>query len=238
MQSKTQTDLLGERLKNGSHTEADLNLLDAYRRTFHSSYEEVTHVIREKLKLDPSGRPAKSTSSIIEKLLRESTRLSQIQDIAGCRVVVSDITEQLLVDYELSKIYPDARRVNRIQRPRYGYRAIHIIPNVDGKPIEIQLRTLLQHSWAELSEKYADKFGQALKYGGGEDKQRKFLSRLSVLIASYEELETDSFKKIIKHIEADDNVLADKEYNRLSEVRKLSKEIIEVIKDVGDELIT
>lgn len=39
----------------------------------------------------PTGRP---TKSIIDKLNRETARLSQVQDIAGCRVVTSDVAAQ------------------------------------------------------------------------------------------------------------------------------------------------
>src|SRR5262245_35279291 len=88
--SKTQIDKLGERLKAGGATETDLRELDRYRRSFGTAYDRVTHLIREHLSLEPTGRPAKSTQSIVEKLRRESIRLTQIQDIAGCRIVVTD----------------------------------------------------------------------------------------------------------------------------------------------------
>lgn len=39
--------------------------------------------IRDRLKLEPTGRPLKTTQAIVEKLRREKTRLSQMQDIAG-----------------------------------------------------------------------------------------------------------------------------------------------------------
>ena len=90
--SKTQVDRLGDRLKGGSHTESDLRLLDAYRRSFGEAYEAVVQIIRQHGEL-PTGRLAKSTLSIVEKLRRESIRLSQMQDIAGCRVVVVDVVE-------------------------------------------------------------------------------------------------------------------------------------------------
>ncbi|GAC1306974.1 MAG: hypothetical protein NVSMB21_10350 [Vulcanimicrobiaceae bacterium] len=47
-----------------------------------------------------SLRTAKSTSSIVAKLQRESTRLSQIQDIAGCRIVVPTIAAQIYISEE------------------------------------------------------------------------------------------------------------------------------------------
>lgn len=238
MQSKTQIDLLGERLKKGSRTEEDLTLLDAYRRTFRTPFEKMTRKIREKLKLDPSGRPAKSTSSVIDKLQRESTRLSQIQDIAGCRVVVDNTLKQVVVDLELQECFPGARRVDRLENPKYGYRAIHIIPTIDEKPIEIQVRSLLQHLWAELSEKYADKFGQDIKYGSGEDVIRTDLSELSGLIAESESLESKSFRRIIKHHAAgdkDDKVL-EVEYKTLKEVSEISKKIAEMINRTSNYL--
>lgn len=192
MQSKTQIDLLGERLKKGLRTEEDLRLLDTYRRTFHVPYDKVTRIVREELGLDPTGRPAKSTSSVIDKLMRESIRLSQIQDIAGCRVVISNLLEQKPVVQSLKKIYSEARYVDRLKDPKYGYRAIHIIPIVDRKPIEIQVRSLLQHLWAELSEKISDKFGKDLKYGGGNKEWLACLFLLSDIIERYEGLQSES----------------------------------------------
>jgi len=38
-----------------------------------------------------------------------------------------------------------------------------------GKPIEIQVRTILQDGWAELSEKLSDIVDRAIKYGGGNE---------------------------------------------------------------------
>lgn len=91
--SKTQIDRLGDRLKKGRHTESDLRLLEDYRRSFGEAYETVVRTLRQRGEL-PTGRLAKSTVSIVEKLRRESIRLSQMQDIAGCRVVVRNVLEQ------------------------------------------------------------------------------------------------------------------------------------------------
>jgi hypothetical protein len=55
--------------------------------------------------------------------------------------------------------------VDRRSKPSYGYRAVHVIPSITGKPVEIQLRTQLQHLWAELSETLAFRFYVGLKYG-------------------------------------------------------------------------
>jgi ppGpp synthetase/RelA/SpoT-type nucleotidyltranferase len=92
--SKSQIDRLGERLKVGDAPEQDLRQLDEYRRSFDASYSKVVGKIRDVLRFEPTGRPQKSTSSIVEKLERESIRLSQMQDIAGCRLVVIDVVKQ------------------------------------------------------------------------------------------------------------------------------------------------
>lgn len=233
--SKTQIDLLGERLKGGSRSETDLILLDSYRRSFSAPYEKVIALLRDTLELSPTGRPAKSTSSIIDKLLRESIRLTQIQDIAGCRVVVNDIPAQYIHHIRITELFTDAREVDRIQEPRYGYRAIHVIPTIDGKPIEIQVRSLLQHLWAELSEKVSDKFGQEIKYGGGPSHVRKTLDELSALIARYEKLQDSSFKKIIDVVGGSKEELAE-EVARYSEIRKLTGDIISTLKEAEKNL--
>jgi len=149
--SKTQIDRLGDRLKGGPHTESDLRLLDDYRRSFGEAYEAVIRTIRQ-LGEFPTGRLAKSTLSIVEKLRRESIRLSQMQDIAGCRVVVKSIVEQDQFIASLITDFSGASVIDRRDNPSYGYRAVHIIAEISGMPIEIQVRSSLQHLWAEVSE--------------------------------------------------------------------------------------
>jgi hypothetical protein len=47
--SKTQIDRLGDRLRTGEITEADLRLLDEYRRSFREAYDFVVIAIRDEL---------------------------------------------------------------------------------------------------------------------------------------------------------------------------------------------
>ena len=183
--SKTQIDRLGDRLKGGPHTESDLRLLDDYRRSFGEAYEVVLQTIREHGKL-PTGRLAKSTASIVEKLRRESIRLSQMQDIAGCRVVVADVVKQEQFVATLRTVFPGASVIDRRDKPSYGYRAVHIIAEISGRPVEIQVRTALQHMWAEVSEKSSDVLDPAIKYGGGPEEWRRRLTVVSRSVAAYE----------------------------------------------------
>lgn len=186
--SKTQIDKLGERLKKGNVTEADLRLLDEYRLSFSAAYQFVEESLREQLKLEPTGRPAKSTPSIVEKLKRESIRLTQMQDIAGCRLIVDFIPRQNEIVEALKQLFAVITIVDRRIRPIHGYRAVHAIINHNGKLVEIQIRTKLQHSWAELCEKMADRYGPGLKYGSGPPDLVRILLRESAVAARVEAL--------------------------------------------------
>lgn len=183
--SQTQIDRLGERLKH-DQVESDLKLLDEYRRSFGEAYDTVVRAIRQQLALEPRGRRAKSTAAIIDKLRRESIRLSQIQDIAGCRLIVPDVSEQDRIVAALVTLFDDVNVVDRRQRPSHGYRAVHVIVGVNGKAAEVQVRSRLQHSWAEISEKLADVSDAALKYGGGDPGLRQLLSDMSRLVEQME----------------------------------------------------
>lgn len=166
--TKSQVDRLADRLRKGNISEDDLRLLDSYRRSFTDAYETVVEQIRDQLKLEPTGRPAKSTTSITEKLQRESIRLSQMQDIAGCRIIVTDVPTQDDVVARLKDLFETFSLIDRRENPSHGYRAVHVIVNSGGKSVEIQVRTSLQHLWAELSEKLADVIDPSIKYGGGD----------------------------------------------------------------------
>ena len=86
-------------------------------------------------------------------------------------------------------MFPSTTIMDRRDRPSHGYRAVHIIVRPNKRPVEIQVRTALQHRWAELSEKAADTFGIDIKYGGGHTAVREVLDRASETVASFERLE-------------------------------------------------
>ena len=187
--SNTQIDGLGDRLRRGAFSEDDVRLLNHYRRSFAGAYATVVRTIRAQLQLEPTGRSAKSTSSVIEKLRRESIRLTQVQDIAGCRLVVDDILGQDGVVSALATLFPGAAIVDRRKNPSHGYRAVHVIAHLSGKLVEIQVRSALQHLWAELSERLSDVFDPSLKYGGGPAQHRQILDQSSRQLAAAEALE-------------------------------------------------
>ena len=185
MFSKTQVDKLGARLVGGEIAEADLRGRDAYRQLAGPEYAAVVSGIHS-LGLAVTGRPSKSTRSIVDKLRRESCRLSQVQDIAGCRVVTSNCSLQDKITADIMAKFSGLRLIDRREKPSFGYRAIHLVRSQGPVPIEIQIRSVAQHAWAELSEKLSDRFGTEIKYGGGLDQVRDLLITTSSTIQEIE----------------------------------------------------
>lgn len=109
-------------------------------------------------------------------------KLSQMQDIGGCRAVLSNMAQvtRLVNIYDKSKATnpkgrPEwANKTDYIANPKEdGYRGIHLIYKYrslvpekrvyNGQRIEIQIRTALQHAWATAVEIAQTFTGQAMK---------------------------------------------------------------------------
>ena len=160
-------------------------MLDEYRRSFAPAFKLVFEALQQ-LSLAPTGRPEKSRTSLSGKLLRESARLSQVQDIAGCRVVVRSVVQQDDVIARLSSAFERLFVVDRRVQPSHGYRAVHAMVSVQGRTIEVQVRTELQHQWAEVSESLSDRWGVEVKYGGGPERIGRKLRLASQDVADFE----------------------------------------------------
>ena len=131
----------------------------------------------------------KRLSSIEAKLLRQSTQLSQMQDIGGCRAIVNNIrqVEALVASYQRSRFaHTFKASKDYIASPKPdGYRGVHLIYQYKGLPkqnsaydklrIEIQIRTKVQHAWATAVEAVGIFTNEALKSNiGNKDWLRLF----------------------------------------------------------------
>jgi putative GTP pyrophosphokinase len=186
-QSKTEIDQLGETLKHTPVSEASLIALDQFRLTFGSAIDQVRRALNEQCGVQCSLRPSKSTPSIIAKLIRQPTlRLTQIQDIAGLRVIVKDYAEQDTLRDKVVAIYPDCKIYDRREKPSFGYRAVHLVMKVEGALVELQIRTEFQHAWAQMSEVMADFYGHNAKYENSQEKRIKEHQVFSNTMHAYE----------------------------------------------------
>jgi putative GTP pyrophosphokinase len=197
----SQLNKIGDRLRKNMASDDDLRLLDTFRLSFTAAYERVFDEL-SKLGLNPWGSPQKTTLSIVAKLNREKTRLSRMQDIAGCRVEVQNLMEQDRVVHELKTKFLDASIHDRRVKSSHGYRAVHVIVVIEERPVEIQVRTPLQHSWASATEKLSDVLDPEIKYGGGPEGIQKQLAYISDLFANYETAEVvhSQVRALIEHL--------------------------------------
>lgn len=187
--SNAQVDKLGERLKSDPISDDDLRMLDEFRHSFEIAFAEVIRTLTS-LGFQHTGR-SKTNDSIIAKLRRGEVKLSGMQDLVGCRACVSSFEVQNRSIALISTAFPGSKRSDKRNNPRNGYRAVHLIPKIQGKAVEIQVRTVLQDAWASLCEKLADYCDAAIKYGGGPPASRMILDKLSEAIKIYERYAPD-----------------------------------------------
>lgn len=147
---------------------------------------------------DPTvAQRIKRLPSIRHKLERFSNmQLSLVQDIGGCRSVLSsvDAVNEVVRYYKTeSRIkHKLVREDQYIESPKAsGYRGIHLVyryysdrkPTWNGLKIEVQIRSRLQHGWATAVETVGTFTQQALKSSLGEEEWLRFFALMSSALA-------------------------------------------------------
>ena len=183
--SKSKVDKSGQALAKGKcGSEEEMieleGVFDQYRKAHLQPLTECTlelqnwltdygtkYYIAQRLKRKPQ---------IVRKLNRLSVRLTQLQDIGGCRIIVSDnravdrlwkfLEEKMKKDaaFEITRC-TDYREKGRDDT---GYRALHLLLNNSGYSIELQVRSQVQHYWAESIERTSVIYGHHLKEKEGD----------------------------------------------------------------------
>lgn len=148
----------------------------------------------------------KRLSSISAKLLRfPDMRLSQMQDIGGCRAVVKNVKDvgKLVALYKKSVAKNPSKRHDFVHEKDYiatpkcdGYRSVHLIYRYrsrakkhavyNGLKIELQLRSRLQHAWATAVETASTFTGQHLKSNIGDECWKRFFALMGSELAARE----------------------------------------------------
>lgn len=141
----------------------------------------------------------KRLTSIESKLRRfPGMRLSQMQDLGGCRAVVSSIEKlrALALAYERSKIkHTRSGFKDYVATPQSsGYRGVHLVYRYasdkssvyNGLRVEVQLRSQAQHAWATAVETVGTFVKQALKSSVGEPEWLRFFAIMGSVIAWFE----------------------------------------------------
>ncbi len=118
----------------------------------------------------------KRKPQILRKLRRFSIRLTQLQDIGGCRIVVEkNVDVDNIVGLLRGKFsgefgYKLLRETDYRDwgRDDSGYRAYHIILEANNRKLELQIRSRLQHYWSESIERTSVIYGYRLKESEGD----------------------------------------------------------------------
>ncbi|MER8374870.1 RelA/SpoT domain-containing protein [Mesorhizobium sp. M1406] len=158
------------------------------------------HMRALRLKGDMASRP-KRMASIRRKLRESTTKLDTMNDIGGCRAIMADIKGVRSLLASMRDKFPHeiySREFNYIDEPKPdGYRSHHIVfqyrprdadtEAFEGRRIELQVRTKLQHSWATAVEAVGLFLGQDLKHGKGEQDWLRLFQLMSAEFAHVEQ---------------------------------------------------
>ena len=212
--SKSKTDLAGRILCDASSLEEDRNAALGVLSAWRAAHSYPMHVFKQRLKLVSenvdrhavSAQRLKRVPSIIRKLHRKydgrtpTMKLTQMQDIAGCRVVLSRLTlvRKLYQDYYVlgNLKHEKVNEKDYISFPKPdGYRGIHLIykyvsdkgkKEYNGLLVEVQLRSKLQHLWATAVETVDFFTKQAIKSQQGQEDWVSFFRLVSSAFAQFE----------------------------------------------------
>jgi hypothetical protein len=166
--SRSRLDRLGEKLAREGLTDDEQAEIDEFRDSHDAAIVEVQRALAE-LGYESTAR-LKNLGTIAEKLSREHTRLTTIEDIAGARLVIDGGRfEQDQAVEQIVNRFPGARVKDRRVQPSHGYRAVHVIVDVNGRRVEIQVRTAGQDQWAQIAERLGDRWGRQIRYGQPPD---------------------------------------------------------------------
>lgn len=169
---------IGKAIAAGAVTDEQLDQLDALLAWCDDVQARATERLNQVLPtfehrsgdaLAARGR-AKTLITLREKLVRMGGhQLPVIRDLAGLRIV-GDLTldeQDRLLPFAcgaLGVAPGEYKVIDRRAEPIQGYRALHADFLLEGVRVELQIRTLLQHQWAEVYERAGDRFGRVIRY--------------------------------------------------------------------------
>ena len=167
--SNSEINRLGDRLRQpGAISPDDLEMLQVLRREYQTAMHDAQDILMARLgDAGTTTSRLKTVQTLVGKLRREAGMdLARVQDIAGLRIVRGmTLAEQSDLSARIANLVEGARVIDRRERPSYGYRAVHVVARVDGRLVEIQIRTALQDRWAQIVERMADPWGRQIRYG-------------------------------------------------------------------------
>lgn len=203
--SKSSVNRAGERVREGRATSAELSVIDEWRAAHRNVLNTFQAILRTRTRNLPVtvAQRHKRRNTILEKLARfPKMQLSRMDDVAGCRLIFGSIEELYSFrDSVLAARFRHERRneidkYDYIKRPKLtGYRGIHDVYSYDvnssngedfkGLLVEIQYRTLVQHSWATAVEVIGYVTESQPKFEQGDTRYHEAMAFASELLARH-----------------------------------------------------
>jgi ppGpp synthetase/RelA/SpoT-type nucleotidyltranferase len=174
------------------------NWRDAHAFPMRSLRAHLIYYMRNQSLHGTSAARLKRMQAIRRKLRRLGYHLNQLQDLGGCRVILPSIGDvHTLVSALRDNSRHDLRgEDNYIASPKDdGYRSHHLMFKFrgrddstihDGRRVEIQIRTRLQHSWATAVEAVGLFRGEDLKADQGSQEWLRLFKLMSAEFAAAE----------------------------------------------------
>lgn len=201
--SKSRVNLAAEHVRHGTYNDSDLKIIDQWRE----AHRHVLNTFQAILRTRTRGLPItvaqrhKRRKTILDKLNRfPKMQLSRMDDVAGCRLIFDSIDalycfrDNFLSARFKHQIRNDRDKYDYIKRPKStGYRGIHDVysynvnssngDKYNGLLLEIQYRTLVQHTWATTVEVVGHVAESQPKFEQGDKRYHEAMALASELFA-------------------------------------------------------
>lgn len=151
------------------------NWRDAHAFPMRSIRHQLIWIMSNRGLIGVTAARLKRMQAIRRKLKRVPENMSQLQDLGGCRVILASIADvhKMVADLRTRSRHTLRREDDYIAQPKDdGYRSHHLMFSFEGKGstsihngrrVEVQVRTRLQHSWATAVEAVGLFRGEDLK---------------------------------------------------------------------------
>ena len=170
--SKSRVNRAGDNIRAIEATTDDLKVIEEWRAAHRALLNTFQAILRNRTRGTEIvvAQRHKRKSTIFDKLSRlPEMQLARMDDVAGCRLIFSDMKTLYLFRKRFHKARFHHKRKNDIDKYDYikkpkatGYRGIHDVYSYDvnsesgrhlkGLMVEVQYRTSIQHAWATAVE--------------------------------------------------------------------------------------
>lgn len=201
--SKSRVNRAGANIRNKCATSEDLNIIDEWRAAHRAVLNTFQASLRNRTRDTEIvvAQRHKRKSTIFNKLYRfPDMQLARMDDVAGCRLIFSDINELNLFRKKIHKARFRHKRRNDVDKYDYiktpkstGYRGIHDVYVYDvnskagiplkGLMVEIQYRTRIQHAWATAVEVIGFITESQPKFQKGDQRYQTAMALTSEILA-------------------------------------------------------